>query len=176
MPKHQSRQQPQRRGHQHQACRFWCRRNRRSRRSVPAEDRRRPRIIHRPKLRIRRGGLQRIIRRNHAAHHNIWRRTDNGVRHRWKHRRQLHGGQILRNALIVHWNLADKVDLVQRFLLRRPIVGMRLVPCSPARQRLRTHLVVQVLRKLLLVSAKKMLAVRGCMDAYRTNTNTGNDQ
>ena len=35
---------------------------------------------------------------------------------------------------------------------------------------------VEVLRKLLLVSAKEVLAVRGCLDAYRTNTHTGNYQ
>jgi hypothetical protein len=35
---------------------------------------------------------------------------------------------------------------------------------------------VKAFRKLLLVRMKKLLAVRGCMDAHRPDTYTGSDQ
>jgi hypothetical protein len=35
---------------------------------------------------------------------------------------------------------------------------------------------VKAFSKLLLVDTKKLLAVRRCMDAHRTDTYTGNDQ
>ena len=53
---------------------------------------------------------------------------------------------------------------------------MRLIPRCPTSKRLCTYLVVKMFCELILIRTKEMLAVRGCMDAYGTNTDTGDDQ
>ena len=65
------------------------------------------------------------------------------------------GGRSSAMPIIVHWNLADEVDLRHRFLLGGAIVRVGFIPSRPSRQRLWTHLVVKVLGQLVLVSCER---------------------
>lgn len=156
-PKDQSRHKSKRSHHQDEACWLWCNRYRRS---SASKDRRRPGIIYRRKHWISRGRLWRNIRRCIVRDDTRLARSAEHARHRSNERRQFYRRKILGHRSVIHWNLADEVDLRHGFILRGAIVRMGFIPSRPSRQCLRAHLVVNALRQLVFVVAKKVLAVR----------------